>query len=327
MRRLELAPQRFRRMRPVEAYMEEKVISNNDEIEIDLGQLVGALVKRAWLISLVSIVCAVVMFFGTYFFVTPTYKASVKLYVNNSALSSVSDIVMDSISSSDISAARGLVKTYIVILNTRETLNDVIDYAGLNLTYSQVKSMLSAASVDSTEVFQVTVTSTDPQEAEKLANAIAYILPNRIKNIIDGTSAKVVEYAIVPRSPSGPSYTRNAVMGFMVGLVLSAGLIVVMELLDITVRKEEDIARSCTAPVLTAVPDMEATTKGGYYYGYGEKTTGKSRKKERGQTELVGGSISFAAAEAYILIDSNSALTLCVRIQFAFPRRAASLLA
>ena len=170
--------------------MEEKVISNNDEIEIDLGQLVGALVKRAWLISLVSIVCAVVMFFGTYFFVTPTYKASVKLYVNNSALSSVSDIVMDSISSSDISAARGLVKTYIVILNTRETLNDVIDYAGLNLTYSQVKSMLSAASVDSTEVFQVTVTSTDPQEAEKLANAIAYILPNRIKTSATAAAIK-----------------------------------------------------------------------------------------------------------------------------------------
>lgn len=290
--------------------MEEKVMTNNDEIEIDLGQLVNALVKKAWLISLVSIVCAVVLFFGTYFFVTPTYKSSVKLYVNNSALSSVSGIVMDSISSSDISASRGLVKTYIVILNTRETLNDVIDYAGVDLTYAQVKNMISATAVDSTEVFQVTVTSTDPQEAEKLANAIAYILPNRIKNIVDGTSAKVVEYAIVPRSPSGPSYIKNAVMGFMVGLVLSAGLIVVLELLDVTVRKEEDIARSCTAPVLAAVPDMEASTKGGYYYGYGEVSDSKSRRRPKKPVELVGGSISFAAAEAYKLLRT--------KLQFSF---------
>ena len=125
--------------------MEEKVLTNNDELEIDLGQLVGALVKKAWLISLVSIVCAMAMFFGTYFFVTPTYKASVKFYVNNSALSSLSEVAMDSISSGDISASRGLVKTYIVILKTRETLNDVIDYTGVDRTYSQLKNMITAA--------------------------------------------------------------------------------------------------------------------------------------------------------------------------------------
>ena len=49
--------------------------------------------------------------------------------------------------------------------------------------------------IDGTEVFQVVVTSEDPKEAEEIANAIAYILPNRIKSIIDGTSAKVVESA------------------------------------------------------------------------------------------------------------------------------------
>ena len=291
--------------------MEEKKM-NNEELEIDLQQLFGALVNKAWLIGVTAVLCAVLSFAGTFFFITPTYQSTAKFYVNNSSLSSFSEAALSSITSADISASRGLVKTYIVILNTRETLNDVIDYAGVDRTYGQLKGMISAESVDSTEIFQVVVTSPDPAEAEKIANAIAYILPNRIKEIIDGTSAKVVEYAIEASAPSSPSYTRNTMLGFVIGLVLSAGLVVLQELLDITVRTEEDIAQSCKHPVLAAVPDMEAHTKGGYYYGYGNKKKAyvKSGSKDNKRIELVGGNISFAAAEAYKLLRT--------KLQFSF---------
>ena len=286
--------------------MEEKVITNNDEIEIDLQRLVGALLNKSWLIALVAIVCAAAMFLGTLLFITPTYQATVKFYVNNSSLSSLGDGVLSSITSGDISASRGLVKTYLVILDTRETLNDVIDYSGVDRTYKQLKGMISASQVESTEVFQVIVTSTDPAEAEKIANAIAYILPNRIKDIIDGTSANVVEKAVVPSAPHGPNYTKNTILGFALGVVMMCALIVIKELMDITVRTEEDIARSCKNPVLAAVPDMESASKGGYYYGYGKNPTPKNSKT----VELVGGNISFAAAEAYKLLRT--------KIQFSF---------
>lgn len=288
--------------------MDEKRINNNDEIEIDLQRLIGALLNKAWLIGLVAIVCAVVTFLGTFFFITPEYQSAAMFYVNNSSVS-LGDASL-SISSADISASKSLVNSYIVILNTRESLNDVIDYAGVERTYGQVKKMISAAAVNSTEIFQVVVTSTDPQEAEKIADAIAYILPKRISSIIEGTSAKVVDSAVLPSRPSSPSYTKNTMMGFLVGLVMMAAVIVVRELLDITIRTEEDIAQSCKYPVLTAVPDMEVSAKGGYYYGYGNQKKTKSTPKTGKQPELVGGNISFAAAEAYKLLRT--------KLQFSF---------
>lgn len=291
--------------------MDEKNIKKNDEIEIDLQRLIGALLNKAWLIGIVAMVCAVVTFVATFFFVTPLYKSSAMFYVNNSSLS-LGEASL-SITSSDISASRGLVKSYIVILNTRESLNDVIDYAGVDRTYGELKGMISAASVDSTEIFEVVVTSPDPQEAEKIADAIAYILPKRISSIIEGTSAKVVDSAVVAASPSSPSYTKNTMIGFLVGLVAMAALILLRELMDITVRTEEDISQSCKHPVLAAVPDMEAQTKsGGYYYGYGsrKKAAAKPGIKGQKQTELVGGNISFAAAEAYKLLRT--------KLQFSF---------
>ncbi len=183
--------------------MNENTFQKNDEIEIDLGRVLRAVLDRAWVVAIVTVLCAAIAFAGTFFFITPQYEASAKFYVNNSSLS-VGDASF-SISSGDLSTSRNLVDSYIVILNTRETLNDVIDYAGVNRSYREVRDMITAAAVNETEIFEVAVTSPNPNEAEQIANAIAYILPKRIGTIIDGTSAKVVEAAVVPSSPSSPS--------------------------------------------------------------------------------------------------------------------------
>ena len=285
--------------------------NNNGEIEIDLQRLLTALLNRAWLIGLVAVVCAVAVFIGTHLFVTPLYKASAMFYVNNSSID-VGDVSISGITTGDISASKNLVNSYIVILKTRETLNEVIDYADVKLSYGQLRGMISAASVNSTEIFQVVVTSDDPVEAKVVADAIAYLLPKRIGSIIEGTSAKVVDSAVLPTSPSSPNYTKNAVMGFMGGAAATAALIVLWVLVDITIRKEEDIAQSCSRPVLAAVPDMENQSKSGYYkYKYTKKNALDSIMPKKNQpVELVGSHINFAAAEAYKLLRT--------KLQFSF---------
>lgn len=298
--------------------MDEKDIQKNDEVEIDLGRVFNAVMNKAWLVAVVSVLCAVIAFLGTFFFITPQYQASAMFYVNNNAFS-VGDASL-SISSGDLVTSRGLVESYLVILNTRETLNDVIDYAGVDRSYSEVKGMLSAAAVNETEIFQVSVTSPDPQEAERIANAIAYILPKRIATIIDGTSAKVVDAAIVPSSPSSPSYTKNTMVGFLLGFVLMVGIIALREIFDITIRTEEDVSQVCKHPILAAVPDMAAPSKGSYYY-YGSGNDSKRKRKKKtgiyaagkqtaGGPILIGKGISFAASEAYKLLRT--------KLQFSF---------
>ena len=287
--------------------MYDNMTDKNEEIEIDLKRLFGALMKKAWLIGIVAVLCAVAVFFATVFWVAPKYQSTAMFYVNNNSFSLGETSL--SISSADISASKSLVNTYIVILNTRESINDVIDYAGVDRTYGELKSMISAQAVESTQVFRVVVTSEDPAEAEKIADAIAYILPKRISSIIEGTSAKVVDSAVMPSGPSSPNYTKNALAGFAIGLAAAAALVLLRALLDITICTEEDIAQSCKHPVLVAVPDMESSAKGGYYYGYGNKKKTSAAKGEP-KVHLVGGNISFAAAEAYKLLRT--------KLQFSF---------
>lgn len=289
---------------------ENKAVGRNDEIEIDLQRVFSAILKKAWIVMLASVVCAVVAFLITFFFITPKYKSSAMFYVNNSKLS-VGDISVG-LSSSDIVASKYLVDSYIVILESRTTLNDVIDYAGVDRTYLELLDMVEAESVEETEIFRITVTSEDPVEAEQIANAIAYILPKRISSIIEGTSSKVVDAAIVASTPSSPSMTKNTLIGFAMGFLISVGIIVLHVIFDITIRAEEDIEQVCKHPILASVPDMAVQNKGGYYsYGYGGKPQSTEKVTANGREPiLVGSGIGFAASEAYKLLRT--------KIQFSF---------
>ena len=274
--------------------------------EIDLRQLMTGLLKKSWIIVLVSVVCAVVTFLGTYYLVVPQYKSAAMFYVNNNTLSM--ENVSVGLTSSDMTARQKLVDSYIVILKSRQTLNAILDHAEVDISPGTLKNMISASAVNSTEIFQVVVTSPDPYEAKKLADAITEILPDQIAKVIENTSAKVVDRAVVATSPSSPSYAKNTAMGFLVGLVLSMGAVMLWELFDVTIRTEEDVTQTCTHPVLAAVPDMLNQSKGGYYYR-DSKATGVVTT-EKNKPVLVGTGISFAAAEAYKLLRT--------KLQFSF---------
>lgn len=282
---------------------------HQEEVEIEFRQLAAAIWRRKWLVILVTLLSAVLAFLGTHFFITPEYESSAMFYVNNSTFS-VGDAV--SISSGDISASKSLVESYIVILHTRETMEEVIACSGVDISYEDLEDMVTAASVNSTEIFQIVVTSTDPWEAELLADAIAQVLPERIGGIIDGSTAKIVDAAVLPSKPSAPSKLQNTAVGFFLGAGIMISIIILRELFNNSIRSEEDIAEICKYPILASVPDMSAPEKGGYSAYYGHKKEKRSRPSADSgkKPPLVGGGISFTASEAYKLLRT--------KLQFSF---------
>lgn len=249
---------------------------NNDEIEIDLLKLFKALWRRALVIILVALLGASAAFAYTLFFIAPTYQATASFYVNNSSISIGS--MNYSISAGELSASSTLVNTYIYILKSRTTLEDVIERASLPYTYTELGKMINTKAVTGTAAFDVTVTSGSPTEAEMIANTIAQILPERITEIVDGSNVRIVDYAIVPARRAGPSYSKNLMIGFLAGAVLTAAIIAVRFIID---EQNDQIIHSSDElrqlypdiKVLAMIPDMRLSEKKGYYYSsyYGDK--------------------------------------------------------
>ena len=248
---------------------------NNEtgELEIDLLRMAQVLWKKVVGIVIAGVLAAAVALGYTAFFVTPLYKAEALMYVNSNNISVGSTKV--SISQAELSAAQTLVDTYIVILNTRATLSEVIAQTKVNYSYEQLKKMISAQSVNSTEVFSITVTSPDPKEAEVLANAIAQILPQKIASIVEGSSARIVDYAVEPSEKASPSLRGNMLLGFVIGVIGACAVVVIRELMDDLIHDSDYLIQTYDIPVLAVIPDLLSNQSANAY----DVSAGQQSKK------------------------------------------------
>lgn len=255
-------------------------MSNNqtgkDVIEIDLLELAQVLFRRIGIIILCTILVAAMAFGYTYFFIEPLYTASAMMYVNNSSFSIGSTSV--SISALELSAAQSLVDTYTVILMSRMTLEEVIEADELEYTYDELYDMIDVEAVNSTEIFQINVTSTSAAEARSIANTIVEVLPDKIASIVDGSDVRIVDYAVTPSVRTSPSYTRNTALGGLVGLFLAAAVIIIRYLFDEEIHAEDYLTKTYSdIPLLAVIPDMSSPTKNNKYYYYGRRPTQTSK--------------------------------------------------
>ncbi len=244
-------------------------VNSQEYYSIDLIQILRTLWRRAWLILLAALIAGAAGFAYSTFLIKPTYSSSIKLYVNNSSISLGNTTF--SISSSQLVAAQGLVKTYSEILNSRSTLERIIEKADVDYSYKSLAGKIECTPANDTEIMKVTVTTTNPYESAKIANTIAEILPIRISEIIDGASMEVVDSAIPELEKVAPSITKYTAVGLILGILVSVGALVIVALRDDTFHDEDYILNNYEYPILGKVPDLSNPgnkKRYGYYYSH-----------------------------------------------------------
>ena len=238
--------------------MKDTLPRNNEAMEIDLLKLFMAYLHKWWLILL----CALVVGGGTRLYtmklVTPLYQASITVYVNNVR----SGERIDYISGSNLQASQQLVNTYSNIIQSDTVLSKVAQEAHVDYTPEDMRKLLSTKQVGETELFNVYITHPDPEEAAYLANAVASVAPAEIEGFVEGSSAKIIDYAKVPEKRSSPSYSRSAILGALVGGILAVAYVTLRCLLDVRIKEEEDLASLFDYPVLGQIPRFDQPSPG-----------------------------------------------------------------
>jgi capsular polysaccharide biosynthesis protein len=221
-------------------------------VEINLQELMLLYLRKWWAIALCCIVGAAMMFTYTKLFVTPMYQSNFSVYINNSRGTENSD----SLSSADLSASSWLVNGYMEITKKDHVLGAAAERLG-GYTAGQLRSMVSTRKVDNTQIFYVYVTHSVPAEAQRIANAIADVIPTRGAEIVDGSSAKVIDRAKLPGAPISPSYTKSIAIGGLLGVLVAIVFLTIRFLRDTRIRDEEELLMLFDLPVLGRIPDFE----------------------------------------------------------------------
>ncbi len=225
-------------------------------MELDLKKTVLVLLSRARSIVGITLLCALAFFVFSNFFITPVYTSQTLLHVSNTTERKSSIVT-----TSDVEVSRELLETCVVILNSRTVLDKVAAQSGLNYTASQIKGMISAESVSSTEIFKISVTHTDPKEAQILADTITRVAPGEFKRVLNGGAVSVVDYATLPLSPSAPNVARNTILGAILGAGITILIFLLREAMDTTVRDEVILEEEFSIPVIGLIPSFELTEK------------------------------------------------------------------
>lgn len=250
--------------------MDRQDKNNKEYYTIDVLHILKSLWRRAWLIVLSGLLTATLGFSMAAFVIAPTYSSSIKLYVNNSSFSLGNTSF--SISSSELTAAQSLVRTYGEILDSRSTLQRVIDEAGVHYSWKQLSQMIVYSPANDTEIMLVKVTCGDPYEASLIADTIASVLRDRISEIIDGASMQIVDSAVPDFEKVGPSISQYTAVGMALGVLLSVFTLTVLALLDDTIHDEEYVLNTYDYPILGKVPNLLNAGSKSYSY-YSQKST------------------------------------------------------
>ena len=229
--------------------MENQTVNNNDEVEIDLGEVFHLLLSKLGIIILSGIVFCLVAVMGTMLLITPKYESTTKIVVLSKQDSST-------LTNQDIQTSTSLTKDYAELIKSRTVTEGVIAQLGLDMTHEQLLSKLSVDTPTDTRVVSITITDTDPYTAAEIANAVRDIASKHIQQVMDIKAVNVVETANIPDSPSSPSAAKNGMLGGMFGILLAAAIVIIVYLTNDTVKTPEDVEKYKRGEVVEPVKPM-----------------------------------------------------------------------
>lgn len=238
---------------------------NDEELEIDLGSIFHALKQRVLLILATGLLFGCISCLFTIVFITPKYTSSATMLVlpredNSSAVS-------------ELQAGTQLTNDYAVLITSRPVLETVINTLNLDLSYDELDGSISVENPTDTRLLQISVENTDPEAAKDIVNALASAASEYIGENMEVEPPKIIEEGEIPTQRTSPSMKKMAALGLAAGLVLSMGIIILITIMDDTIKTEDDITRYLNISTLANVPDRKDFISG--------KTRKKSRKKKK----------------------------------------------
>ncbi len=230
--------------------------------EMDIRLIFSVLLARIkWIVA--SVAVGVLLFASyAYFFVPEQYTSSSLLYVRNMA----SDTETNSATASNLSAAEYLANTYAVVMKTEPVLSKACTRLNGVLSLAELKTMISSSLVEDTTLLRVSAKHSDPETARLACSAMAYAISDTFPTVTgEVTSAKVVEDATVAVQ-TAPNVLRSALIGALIGLVLSVAIVLLREFLNNTIRDKESLQMQIDVPVLGEIPSFTSVGKGGMHH-------------------------------------------------------------
>lgn len=217
-----------------------------DEVEIDLVELFYLLRSKLLLILVSTLVVGAAFGLFSKFLMKPVYSSTTKLYIltQSTSLTSLADIQIGT----------SLTQDYMELIKSRPVVESVSKNLKLDLTYEELLEKVSVDNPNNTRILSITIEDTDSRLAKEIVDEFANVSINSISEIMATDKPNIVEKGHVAEYPIRPGVKKNTVIGCLIGLFVCAGAIIVIHLMDDTVRSSDDIEKYLGLNTLATIP-------------------------------------------------------------------------
>ncbi|MBE7194199.1 MAG: polysaccharide biosynthesis tyrosine autokinase [Gordonia polyisoprenivorans] len=220
--------------------------------------------RRGWAVVLAFIVVGLAAGIAITVTTTKMYEATATLYVQFSSGAS-------STSSSDVSNTSTFVQDQVQSLtdfaNSDQVTKRVVNQLHLAMTPDDLASKISADAPLNKTLINIHATDEDATLAANITNRVVADFSVAVENAsrVDPSgppllSVNVTHAARVPSAPVKPNKVLNIGLGFVLGLLLGVGIVILRDVLDNTVKGPSDL-EALDIPILGMVPLDKRTPK------------------------------------------------------------------
>lgn len=246
--------------------------------EIDLKELIQMFLEKKFLIIFVVILFSILGAVYTTEFITPLYESSTSLVlVQTGSESNNAAENPDSITTTDLTLNSKLIDAYKVIAQSKIISSTVVKNLKLDMTTEALQDSIAVSSISESELI-ITIQHTDPKAACTIANEVAKVFTDKVTEIYKVENLYVLDVAEVNNEPCNVNLIKNVVIFAFVGAILVAGYILLVNMLDTTVKTDSDIEKALNIPVLASIVLTDDSSK---------KKEKKSKKGNRNNDDQI----------------------------------------
>lgn len=228
-------------------------IRQDDDDEIDIGEVFSVIGSNILLILIVSVLFAGVTFFICHNIITPQYTSSTSIYISTySDRSNEQQITVN-----DTQVATNIAGDYKQLILGRTVMEGVIDELGLKETYEELLNKVEVTNEDNTHIITISVTDPNPKRAKKIADTIREVASKHILDVMSLDAITVAEEANLPDKKSSPKVGRDTAIAFIIAFVVMCIAIVVIYIADDRIKTSEDVEKYLGLSTLALIPMTE----------------------------------------------------------------------
>lgn len=228
-------------------------MENNEEI--DIKRIIEIIFSKKLIITLIILLSVTLGYVYSYYYKKPEYKSSVTIL-----LVADENKTDKSLTQTDVNLNNGLISTYSSIAKSSSILQKTIQNLNLDIPVSKLEQNVEAKQIDNTQFLEISVKNESPERAKNIANELAEVFTEQIKEIYNLQNISIVDKAETEENPCNINHMKDMIIFGFAGIVLSIIIVMIIYMFDDTVKEQKDIEKNIKLRTIGTLPvDREKT--------------------------------------------------------------------